>query len=56
MTRVIETVLQMGSQQPEKGRELESSFNNRRLDQQARTGEKHKTIYLASIFGGTSIY
>jgi hypothetical protein len=56
MTRVIETVLQMACQQPEKGRGLESTFNNRGLDQQERTGEKYKTICLTSIFGGTSIY
>jgi hypothetical protein len=56
MTRIIETVLQMACQQPEKGRGLESSFNNRGLDKQERTGEKYKTICLTSIFGGTSIY
>jgi hypothetical protein len=33
MTRVIETVLQMACQQPEKGIGLESSFNNSGLDQ-----------------------
>ena len=56
MTRVTETVLQMACQQPEKGRGLESAFNNRELDQQERTGERYKTISLTSIFGGTSIY
>jgi hypothetical protein len=56
MTRVIETVLQRACQQPEKGRGLDSSFNNRGLDQQERTGKKHKKICLASICGGTSIY
>jgi hypothetical protein len=44
MTRVIETVLQMGCQQPWKSRGLGSSFNNRRLDQQKRAGEKYKMI------------
>ena len=56
MTRVIKTVLQMACQQPEKGRGLESSFSNRGLGQQERTGEKYKTICLTSIFGGTSTY
>jgi hypothetical protein len=56
MTRVIETILQRACQQLEKGKELDSSFNNRGLDQLERTGKKYKTICLASVFGGTSIY
>ena len=56
MTRVIETVLQRACQQPEKGRGLDSSFNNRELDQQERAGEKYKMICMTSIFGGPSIY
>jgi hypothetical protein len=56
MTKIIESVLQMACQQPKKNRGLESSINNRGLDQQERTGQKYKTIYLTSIFGGTSIF
>jgi hypothetical protein len=33
-----------------------SSFNSRVLDEQEGTAEKHETIRLALIFGGTSAY
>jgi hypothetical protein len=35
---------------------LESSFNNKKLDQQERIAEKYEMVRLTSIFGGTSIY
>jgi hypothetical protein len=46
----------MASQQPEKVRSLDSSFNNGGLAQEERTAGKYERIRLASILGGTSIY
>jgi hypothetical protein len=46
----------MACQQPNESRSLKSSFNNKGLDEQEGIAEMYEMIYLASIFGGTSIY
>jgi hypothetical protein len=45
----------MACQKPEKFKKLRSYFNNEGLDEWASRAEKGEAIWLASIFGGTSI-
>jgi hypothetical protein len=45
----------MACQQPKKSKSWGSYFNNGELDERESSAEKGETMYLTSIFGGTSI-
>jgi hypothetical protein len=56
INRIMQRVFAKGLPTYRETQRLESSIDNRGLEEYERRGEETETIYLASIFGGTSIY
>jgi hypothetical protein len=56
MTRILPIINASGLPKTAKGKNLESSFNNSRLDKWSKSVGKDEPMGLASIFGGTSTY